>query len=362
MELTKINDSRIEIFDIAKGIAIITVILGHVIKRGCVFNFISLFHMVFFFVLAGYFFKEKYYRSIDSVKEFILKKLYRLLVPYLFFRILFTYLHNFFIKIHFYTTDVNFPYITAIVEPYTDLKTPVKAFFTHGEPLLIPSWFLFVLFVSLVLYAGASYVCRKIKLNFEFNKFFIALLFLNLGYYCAVKHIKVLYICTILSVTICFYIGEKFSQTDIKKFLNKWYFLLSAVILILINIILRKPVAISSAGYNNPALLVLLSSAGFIFVMSIADFVKKFPFAGTLEYIGQNTIPIILLHPVCFKAVTFIQILIYNEPVKNLASFYAFRTSLFWTAVYIGGGGILMPLFLDKIYRICKRRINESRF
>ena len=57
------------IFDIAKGIGIILVVLGH-----CAFsftNFVYMFHVSLFFIISGYFFSEKYSENRKLIKEFI---------------------------------------------------------------------------------------------------------------------------------------------------------------------------------------------------------------------------------------------------------------------------------------------------
>lgn len=73
-------ESRIEWIDIAKGLGILFVMLGHCyLDTKYTFWFIS-FHMALFFFLSGYTFriKEKYF-------SFLNKKIKSLLVPYLFF-------------------------------------------------------------------------------------------------------------------------------------------------------------------------------------------------------------------------------------------------------------------------------------
>lgn len=69
---------RLQYFDIAKGIAIILVILGHNEIPHTVNRFIFSFHMPLFFIVSGYFFKPLAY------KEIVKKGWRQLLVPYLF--------------------------------------------------------------------------------------------------------------------------------------------------------------------------------------------------------------------------------------------------------------------------------------
>lgn len=67
---------RLKLFDILKAIGIILVIIGHTIKGNLIGNIICSFHMPLFFLVSGYFLKEKY--------PFPIKQLYRrLLKPYM---------------------------------------------------------------------------------------------------------------------------------------------------------------------------------------------------------------------------------------------------------------------------------------
>ena len=65
--------------DIAKGIGIILVILGHVgFKKGTfLFNIIQCFHMPLFFIISGYFFKYR------KMKDCLKNNIKRLIIPYI---------------------------------------------------------------------------------------------------------------------------------------------------------------------------------------------------------------------------------------------------------------------------------------
>lgn len=74
--------SRIESVDIAKGIAIICIVLGHLGFTGpgdinALARIIFQFHVPVFFIIAGYFLSEKL-----SIGRFVLQKARRLLLPY----------------------------------------------------------------------------------------------------------------------------------------------------------------------------------------------------------------------------------------------------------------------------------------
>lgn len=81
MELqTTAKKTRIEWLDIAKGIVILTVIIGHTAEYGGTLrNFIFSFHMPLFFILSGYTYKIP--KSLSDLKTQLKKDLKRLYFP-----------------------------------------------------------------------------------------------------------------------------------------------------------------------------------------------------------------------------------------------------------------------------------------
>jgi acyltransferase len=88
------NKERLNTYDIAKGIGIILVVLGHTATHIGLEKVIYQFHMPLFFILSGIFFKEN---DVQFPQAFIINKVRRLYVPYalnglgLFFIYLFIY-------------------------------------------------------------------------------------------------------------------------------------------------------------------------------------------------------------------------------------------------------------------------------
>ena len=72
---------RIAWVDFAKGFAIILVVLGHLIHNDLQ-RLIFVFHMPFFFVMAGYLMNFEKWGGEKNYKAFSMKLFKRLLVPY----------------------------------------------------------------------------------------------------------------------------------------------------------------------------------------------------------------------------------------------------------------------------------------
>lgn len=68
---------RLRYLDIAKGIGIICVIIGHTVEHGSfLFNVIFSFHMPLFFIVSGILFRK------NEKSQFVKKKFRSLIVPY----------------------------------------------------------------------------------------------------------------------------------------------------------------------------------------------------------------------------------------------------------------------------------------
>lgn len=80
------DKSHLDFLDLAKGIGILLVVLGH----GMFPNhfLIDSFHMPLFFILAGITFTPPSRQNVSNTKEWLSKKIERILVPYIFFAIL----------------------------------------------------------------------------------------------------------------------------------------------------------------------------------------------------------------------------------------------------------------------------------
>lgn len=74
------QNQRIEYIDIAKGMGIILMIMGHIGYGELFHRFIHAFHMPLFYFCAGLFFKEA---NAFDMRNYINKKAKRLLVPYI---------------------------------------------------------------------------------------------------------------------------------------------------------------------------------------------------------------------------------------------------------------------------------------
>ena len=133
---------------IAKGIAIILMVMGHA-SYPCYFNdFLTIIRMPLFFVMSGYLFKDKYlHNSIDFFK----KKVRGIYIPYVKYCLLFIILHNQFFRVGIYNDS--FIDVADVSRLYSIKDFVYRGFrilssMTHYDRLLGGYWFLHTLFFA----------------------------------------------------------------------------------------------------------------------------------------------------------------------------------------------------------------------
>lgn len=137
--------------DCAKGLAIILVVLGHIVARKApvggewymyIEKAIYTFHMPLFMFLSGWVFYYTIPKSnkFNEIKNFILKKAYRLLVP--FFMMGFTVLFGKYFAGRILYVD----------NPVSNLSTSIMNLFWHTDKSCVSFiWYVYVVFVFIVL-------------------------------------------------------------------------------------------------------------------------------------------------------------------------------------------------------------------
>ena len=376
MNNLKENKNRDIIFDIAKGIGIILVVYGHAIeiyKTGFAFRFIYLFHMAFFFIVSGYFFKEKY---LHEAKTFIKKRFNSLIIPYLGFNIIFLFLHNFWLDIGFLPSNYEFFNMldTKIPLDSTIDYYSIKTFITHFIWILLlgkeeffvgTTWFLKVLFFISCGYLTGSYWIKKLNCSDKSKNIYEGLLcsiFLLMGFLCYKIDFSFYRIGTMFSCVFLFYLGVLTRRLNINKIINNRAALpISFIMLTIINVLNTKFFYISRNYYNNPMYLILAAVFGYIFLMSISNRLKNIKYVNNiLSYIGKHTISILCLHLISFKLITFIQIIIYNRPIIMLGAYETYYTDYcFWGILYTITG-IIIPIIISYYYHNSINKIRKN--
>lgn len=67
------------------------------------------------------------------------------------------------------------------------------------------------------------------------------------------------------------------------------------------------------------------------------------------SYIGTKTVPVLALHPICFKIVTFIQWKMYGGDKIMLAMYPVWKNTVLWSLAYLIVG-LFVPLLIAMLF------------
>lgn len=363
--------------DVVKGIGIIMVVLGHAGMPKS--NILFRFHMALFFIISGYLFDEKNIDTACSLIKYLLRRIKNLYIPFLIYNGLFTILNNFFLQINFYTDNTAFLQTSmgggnaygikqymSTSEIFTVLNQNLR--FTWEQQFGGATWFLRVLFGVTVLWAVSNFLVAKIAKNRQllvlFNWIFSIFLLIKSNYYQKEDLHFLLQFETVASSYIMYCSGYYLKKilnikvsTNNAKQMNILHiaFLFNIIILINCDTVCNLLQWNSNVNnYNYWAMYIVSSFSGFACVFIVSNFlenidkivIKKLKLF--IAQAGKYSLYILMFHFIAFKAITFIQILIYHQPLYRLASFPCFINWGGWWLLYTLVG-ITIPMGIGNI-------------
>ena len=314
--------------DIMKGIGIILMVVGHSGYPSFLRNFIYTFPMPLFFMISGY--------LITESKLNVIKKIKTLYWPFLFWSLFALALSYPLYISGIYNSPYNIhEYIIHLVKIIT---------FTQPEPIVGPLWFLKSLFFS---YIFVSIVISKSKGN-KYQHYIIGLIcfaMLCIGFILYKNRGWMIYnVQRELMIPWFIYLGYFIKTRFREKSLSFFYIVLFTIFLAVAGQYVTIKLIVSEIG--NPIIVSIYSLIGFIIIYNISSNIQhvNYKFSRILAYIGRNTMPILILHVVCFKVV---QIALSNLNYLNLGGINQIDLyySPYWFLYSIIG--IAMPLLLN---------------
>lgn len=361
--------NREKVYDVIKSECIVFMVLGHASFQ--LTNVVTLFHMAVFFIISGHFWNSKYVENIASLKSFIIKRLKRLYIPFVISNIIFLIFNNLFLKIGLYTNDPLFMIDSSMKNLFgliypLDLKgfmieTLKILMFMGGTQFGGSLWFLRSLFCVEIVFGIFAYL-QKIYKKSIINLGVLALFAIGL----VVRHVSfgrvdIIRICFLqIAIPItAFYFGVKGL-----KYIDEWPIykgIYPIIITICSGMFLyvcgNKGIHIdlSNGSMTTPVYYILITVIGYIFCKCSSLILLKIDFVNKICcYIGENTMPILILHLLAFKVVTYFQIMLYGKtgllPKYALASFPTLIRDGLWPYIYTVVG-IAVSLTIGYIYK-----------
>lgn len=275
--------NRIIFIDISKGILILCVVIGHVINfnnLGTAFlkTVIYTFHMPAFFVVSGMLIKKEKIRKLP-LKEFIIIKGKKLIIPYIIFELIAGILHIFLFE-------------TEIVNLMIIIKNMLTLHCNLGANWFLPTLF----FAEILLFLFVKSGDYKLKYIIPFLGFVCAFIFANKTIY------FVDVICRIFVAFSFLVFGYLFKDFLSKK--NLFIFCIATIGLIMISY-LNGVVDLSLRQFNNPLLYVIGGLLGTISILNLSHFIRE---NRLLQYLGLNSLIIMGIHQDIYEVISFLLI------------------------------------------------------
>ena len=338
MEVMQCKNSRNSLFDIAKGLCICFVVAGHCYAP--YYQFYTSFHVLFFFILSGLFFEDKYFTTVNDLKSYIAKIWKRYAIPYIACNISFLVFYNFFIQHHIITHDSRIQTIHYLT--YNDIVLKIiqhVLLISSSEQLCGATWFLKSLFWGLLSFSVLKFVTQKI------NKYYLYGLIIIVAFLIT-NYINNNFIFYYFQALVLLCIGAVIKNVKLNTLFKE-----SFLIVILLAIIICFLECINIKMLK----VIMLGFCGFYFVIFLSNIINqssKF-LSKIFEYLGKHTMCILCLHLFAFKFITYLIVSCNHLSVDILGTFPAIRQSYGIAFMYLLSG-ICFPICGSKLYRFFK--------
>ena len=340
------KNERIKFIDISKAFAIFLIVIGHTIVHsyhiGIIYRLIYSFHIPLFFILSGFTFKIK---ENETFVHFIRKKFRRILIPYFIWEFLFL--------IPYLLLGKQVSSIMDGTSSFDFFEQVANIIYGYGVNNLLKQnsalWFLPALFSTEILYYNIIKFNKKSKFITASILFIVGLL--------SYKFLPIYLpwgLNSSLQIGIFFYIGYLLKDCNIFKKEKKSHICIVNIFLIIGLLIgyINKTTACIDYKYNNYLFFFLSSILLSIVIIYISYRIKENKY---FEYIGKNTMGILLFHKII--------ILIFQTKfgiISKLLINSNFIIELF-IGIFVSIISIICSLIITKIVKyICPYMIGET--
>ena len=337
---------RIHYIDIAKAFGIIAIVMGHIYGVGVVRHILYAFHVPLFFFLSALFLNTS-----KPWKQCIKEKFHTIMIPYYCVSLISIAVYS---VLGSYVAQV----LGKSLEEFADNSLKfniIGMFYANSRNGLMnwnrPLWFLPCLFITTLLLIGVEKCNVKNKVQIRVATFLGAIgggylisrinLILPFQAECSISMLAWMELALLMKP----YVGsEKLKLCGTYKIIGALLALGVAIYLGIKNEI----VDIRINYYGNYVLYLFVACVFIILLLSVAKTINR---NKVLEYIGKNTMPILLFHkfPILFFQSVFGPTRVYLQNLKTIEGTVC--------AVLIGVLSILSCLILNEIYQRIKSAV-----
>ena len=342
----------IDIWNIIKGMAIISVVIGHCSMCSFTEQYVNQYHLAVFFFVSGYFFKEKY---IDDKRTFVWKKVKKLYLLFAVSGLAFLLFHPLLELLYVYSKPLTW---NEYGKEFFNLTIRLIS----NNPMMGAMWFCPALLGVSLLAFGLFCVSKGWSVKKRTTLFALAVILG--GAFLHVLKLKSPYcVWQYLIITGIYYMGWLFHQ--IKEKLPKWKVKFWAVIAVVLGLVLYAYTKMGFYGRLQPASInqesilsiMLVAMTGCAFVYAMAMVISDTQLGRIIAMIGDYSFSIMLLHFLSFKVVNFAYCGFYHLPFQQIASFPTMKyNNPLWFLFYLLAG-VFIPILMSKTYHTCKKRL-----
>lgn len=316
-----IAQQRDNVFDIMKGLAIISVVAGHC-GVSVVEGFVNQYHLATFYFVAGYFFSPRY---VDDTKSFVVKRIKRLYLPFVCYGLAFLLLHNVFCSMGLYRTD-------AVYSTGDFFRNGLRLLFQLAsfESFMGAMWFASSLLTVSVVYVAVRKISRPHG---------GVILCTIIGFLCIELHVKnPLCIWNAMIVVMIYHLGAIFKKCQLlQRYVNSGVTLICVALTVGFymsgGIVRLQPSEMIS---NNPLLFFVVPIIGVTMVYGVSKWISRTRIANTIALCGDCSFEIMALHFISFKLVAVAHVFIEGGGFAHLSDFPVYGENLaWWTPLYV---------------------------
>lgn len=304
-----LTKSRTAYVDIAKGIAILSVVLLHVNLAYPKPSFINIsgmlgwfWHVPVFFLIGGFFLKDE---RLAKPVPFIKGKMKSLYLLALYIYLPATLLHNVFFDLGWYSTDA--VYGDKIIAEWGVKEYVlgiIKTLLCAGrEPIMGAMWFVYALLFALCGYSIIVFIVNKCKWGGHCVPVILLALQTASCIFTNVYGLTIPRFSNAISVMLLLYIGQQLHGKLQVKFDNP-YLLAAALLIVYESSLLTGSVALNRNSFKDVLHLTVGSTAALYVICFVSKKLEGCRIGKWLELCGRESFYIMGLHIVGFKLCT----------------------------------------------------------
>jgi fucose 4-O-acetylase-like acetyltransferase len=339
-------------FDIAKGVAIISVVIGHCYPFAM--RFVYSYHLLLFFFITGYFYnKEKYEK--DPIGN-IMNKLKNNYPKYFLYSFLFLILHNLLLNLNMI---VSLPYSKKdFIKNAINLTMLVPS-----EILASALWFVPVMIYAISLFGILVYIGSKFKNELK-SLIFVGFCSLLLGVFgllintrgiYSFMHVQtaILIVPVIFTAYLCRILNDK--KIDFRKYLTWYGFILSVVALLLVlKLYPNNWIDLNNNNLFTEKMFFVVVVIGLYMSLSFTKIISKIKYLSShIAWIGRYSFEIMAIHFLVFKIVDLICFKLNVSLIFKVNNFPISDPKLWFIYMIFGiYGSILVAYLINKMKQI----------